>query len=178
MNDKFRGLVSVWVLVKLLMIWQAGTRFTEDELHDILTISQGVFDEEEAEIPAGVEDMRMDKIANKLLGAKKIKKRAVGRKKAWRHKTETAICYGREGEDMGDVSVRRRNVSKIDSPKREGDVQKCHHSHVSAISEKSNNFQIVELQSNARLLAGILSATAHHTITTPAPQHHAKKGAK
>jgi hypothetical protein len=47
-----------------------------------LAISQGVFDEEEAEIPAGVEDMRMDKIANKLLGAKKIKKRAVGRKKA------------------------------------------------------------------------------------------------
>jgi hypothetical protein len=47
-----------------------------------LSISQGVFDEEEAEIPAGVEDMRMDKIANKLLGAKKIKKRAVARKKA------------------------------------------------------------------------------------------------
>jgi hypothetical protein len=41
-----------------------------------------VFDEEEAEIPAGVENMRMDKIPNKLLGARKIKKRAVGKKKA------------------------------------------------------------------------------------------------
>jgi hypothetical protein len=49
---------------------------------------------------------------------------------------------------------------------------------ITVMYEKSNNFQIVELQSNARLLAGILSATAHHTITTPAPQHHAKKGAK
>jgi hypothetical protein len=68
----------------VLIVWKAGTRFSEDELHDILTISQGVFDEEEAEIPVGVEDVRMDKIANKLLGAKKIKKRAVGRKKAWK----------------------------------------------------------------------------------------------
>jgi hypothetical protein len=34
-----------------------------------------VFDEEEAEIPDGVEDMRMDKIPNKLLGARKTKRR-------------------------------------------------------------------------------------------------------
>jgi hypothetical protein len=48
-------------------------------LHDILGIVQGVFDEEEAAIPVGVEDMHMDKIANKLLGASK-KKRKVKRK--------------------------------------------------------------------------------------------------
>jgi hypothetical protein len=41
-----------------------------------------VFDEEEAEIPDGVEDIRMEKIANKLLGAKKVKRRVPGRKKA------------------------------------------------------------------------------------------------
>jgi len=35
-----------------------------------------VFDEEEASIPAGVEDQTLDKIDNKLLGAAKKKKRA------------------------------------------------------------------------------------------------------
>jgi hypothetical protein len=39
-----------------------------------------VFDEEEAQIPAGVEDQKMDKIANKLLGAKKGKRKVVRRK--------------------------------------------------------------------------------------------------
>jgi hypothetical protein len=58
---------------------QAGTRFSEEELNDILEIIQGVFDEDEAQIPAGVEDMQMEKIANKLLGASK-KKRKVKRK--------------------------------------------------------------------------------------------------
>jgi hypothetical protein len=58
---------------------QAGTRFSEEELNDILEIIQGVFDEDEAQIPAGVEDMHMEKIANKLLGASK-KKRKVKRK--------------------------------------------------------------------------------------------------
>jgi hypothetical protein len=38
-----------------------------------------VFDEEEASIPAGVEDQELPKIANKLLGASK-KKRKVKRK--------------------------------------------------------------------------------------------------
>jgi hypothetical protein len=60
---------------------QAGTRFTEDELHDILNICQAVFDEEEGQIPAGVEDMQMEKIANKLLGARKTRRRG-GKKKA------------------------------------------------------------------------------------------------
>jgi hypothetical protein len=58
---------------------QAGSRFSEEELNDILEIIQGVFDEDEAQIPAGVEDMQMEKIANKLLGASK-KKRRVKRK--------------------------------------------------------------------------------------------------
>jgi hypothetical protein len=58
---------------------QAGTRFSEEELNDILEIIQGVFDEDEAQIPAGVEDMQMEKIANKMLGASK-KKRKVKRK--------------------------------------------------------------------------------------------------
>jgi hypothetical protein len=48
-------------------------------LGDILEIVQGVFDEEEAAIPAGVENVHMEKIANKLLGASK-KKRKVKRK--------------------------------------------------------------------------------------------------
>jgi hypothetical protein len=61
---------------------QAGTRFSEDELHDILAICQGVFDEEEGMIPRGVEDVRMEKIANKLLGARKGKRRGGGKKKA------------------------------------------------------------------------------------------------
>jgi hypothetical protein len=46
-----------------------------------LEISQRVFDEEEAQIPDGVENVRMEKITNKLLGAKKLKRR-VARKKA------------------------------------------------------------------------------------------------
>ena len=58
---------------------QAGSRFSEDELSDILEIIQGVFDEDEALIPAGAEDVKMEKIANKLLGASK-KKRRVKRK--------------------------------------------------------------------------------------------------
>jgi hypothetical protein len=55
---------------------QAGSRFNEDELHDILTICQQVFEEDEAEIPDGVENIKMPKIDNKLLGAKKGKRRA------------------------------------------------------------------------------------------------------
>lgn len=59
---------------------QAGTRFTEDELHDILTIIQAVFDEEEEAIPAGVEHQEMEKIANKLVGPRKGKRRPAKRK--------------------------------------------------------------------------------------------------
>jgi hypothetical protein len=63
-----------------LVIEEAGTRFSEVELDDILQIVGSVFDEEEAHIPAGVEDQKMDKIANKLLGAKKGKRKVVRRK--------------------------------------------------------------------------------------------------
>jgi len=45
-----------------------------------LHICQKVFDEEEAEIPEGVEDMKMERIPNKLLGAKKGKRRVARRK--------------------------------------------------------------------------------------------------
>lgn len=57
------------------MYKQAGTRFSEDELADILSIIQQVLDEEEASIPAGVEDQAMDKIPNKLLGASKKRRK-------------------------------------------------------------------------------------------------------
>ena len=57
-----------------------GSRFNEDQLHDILTIIQEVFDEEEAAIPAGVEDQEMEKIPNKLLGARKGKRKVAKRR--------------------------------------------------------------------------------------------------
>ncbi|KAJ4318285.1 hypothetical protein N0V94_004492 [Neodidymelliopsis sp. IMI 364377] len=62
-----------------LIIEEAGSRFSEDDLHEILAIITRVFDEEEASIPAGVEDQELPKITNKLLGASK-KKRKVKRK--------------------------------------------------------------------------------------------------
>ena len=71
--------LTVGAMVADVLTIQAGTRFTEDELHDILAIIQQVFDEEEGNIPEGVEDVEMPKIANKLLGANK-KKRKVKRK--------------------------------------------------------------------------------------------------
>lgn len=58
-----------------LVVEEAGTRFSEDELADILSIIQQVLDEEEASIPAGVEDQAMDKIPNKLLGASKKRRK-------------------------------------------------------------------------------------------------------
>ncbi|KAH7082629.1 HRDC-like protein [Paraphoma chrysanthemicola] len=64
-----------------LVIEEAGSRFSEEDLHDILGICQQVFDEEEAAIPAGVENVEMEKIPNKLLGARKAKRR-VAKKKA------------------------------------------------------------------------------------------------
>jgi hypothetical protein len=52
---------------------QAYIRFDEDQLNDILTIIQQVFEEEESSIPKGVEFQEMEKIGNKLLGAAKKK---------------------------------------------------------------------------------------------------------
>ncbi|KAF2008140.1 hypothetical protein P154DRAFT_516860 [Amniculicola lignicola CBS 123094] len=54
-----------------LIIEESESRFTETERLDILNIITSVFDEEESGIPAGVEDQEMEKVANKLLGAKK-----------------------------------------------------------------------------------------------------------
>ncbi|KZM24101.1 uncharacterized protein EKO05_0010281 [Ascochyta rabiei] len=62
-----------------LIIEEAGTRFSEAELHEILATIARVLDEEEAAIPRGVEDEALPKLANKLLGASK-KKRKVTRK--------------------------------------------------------------------------------------------------
>lgn len=58
------------------MLFQADSRFTEDQLQDILARITAVFDEEEASIPGGVEDEVLPKIENKLLGAAKKKKKA------------------------------------------------------------------------------------------------------
>ncbi|KAF1848836.1 uncharacterized protein K460DRAFT_364788 [Cucurbitaria berberidis CBS 394.84] len=65
-----------------LVIEEAGSRFTEEELLDILNIIQQVFDEEEAFIPAGVEHQTMEKIPNKLLGANKKKRKVRAKAKA------------------------------------------------------------------------------------------------
>ncbi|KAF2621949.1 hypothetical protein BU25DRAFT_415640 [Macroventuria anomochaeta] len=58
-----------------LIIEEAGTRFSEQQLSEILSIITQVFEEEEASIPAGVEDAELPKIQNKLLGASKKKKK-------------------------------------------------------------------------------------------------------
>jgi hypothetical protein len=58
---------------------QADQRFTEPQLQDILARITRVFDEEEGDIPAGVEDVEMPKVENKLLGA--ARKRKVRRRK-------------------------------------------------------------------------------------------------
>ncbi|KAJ4373064.1 hypothetical protein N0V83_003355 [Neocucurbitaria cava] len=65
-----------------LVIEEAGSRFSEEQLHDILSIIQQVFDEEEASIPAGAEDQEMPKIPNKLLGASRKKRKPRAKAKA------------------------------------------------------------------------------------------------
>lgn len=66
--------MNVWN--RLADISKAGSRFTDDELADMLDIIQTVFAEEEASIPAGVEDQEMQKIEGKLLGAGKRARKA------------------------------------------------------------------------------------------------------
>ncbi|KAF2133705.1 hypothetical protein P153DRAFT_380892 [Dothidotthia symphoricarpi CBS 119687] len=56
-------------LVLELVVEEASTRFSDAEMADILSISQRVFDEEEGGIPEGVEDVQMERVGNKLLGA-------------------------------------------------------------------------------------------------------------
>lgn len=64
-----------------LVIEEAGSRFSEDQLYEILLIIHQVFGEEEAGIPEGVEHQVMEKIPSKLLGAskkrRKVKRRVV-----------------------------------------------------------------------------------------------------
>lgn len=49
---------------------------------DILDICRAVFEEDEGEIPDGVEFKYIEPIPNKLLGARKTKKKGGARKKA------------------------------------------------------------------------------------------------
>lgn len=63
-----------------LTLPQSHTRFTEEQLDEMLALINQVFEEDEAEIPDGVENQEMEKVANKLLGASKKKKK--GAKKA------------------------------------------------------------------------------------------------
>lgn len=49
---------------------------------EILEICRGVFEEDEAEIPDGAESKYLEPIPNKLLGARKTKKKGGARKKA------------------------------------------------------------------------------------------------
>ncbi|KAF2438019.1 hypothetical protein P171DRAFT_504911, partial [Karstenula rhodostoma CBS 690.94] len=65
-----------------LIIEEATTRFSEDELDDILQQVLNVFYEEEANIPAGVENQEMEKLPDEMLGdsrrkhKKKLKRKA------------------------------------------------------------------------------------------------------
>ncbi|KAL1610051.1 hypothetical protein SLS60_001716 [Paraconiothyrium brasiliense] len=65
-----------------LIIEEATTRFSEEELDDILQQLLNVFYEEEANIPAGVEDQEMEKLPDEMLGdsrrkhKKKLKRKA------------------------------------------------------------------------------------------------------
>ncbi|KAF2475483.1 uncharacterized protein BDR25DRAFT_279570 [Lindgomyces ingoldianus] len=63
-----------------LILEEADTRFSRRQQSDILAIIQSVFEEQESSIPAGVEDIEMPKIKNKLEGAGKKKRRGIKRK--------------------------------------------------------------------------------------------------
>ncbi|KAF2278950.1 uncharacterized protein EI97DRAFT_224177 [Westerdykella ornata] len=56
------------------------TRFTDAQLAHMLEVIRQVFEEDESSIPDGVEDLHMEKVANKLEGAgatRRVKRRAV-----------------------------------------------------------------------------------------------------
>lgn len=79
-----RDLLRKKFMLLMLTSWilQAGTRFTEEQLLDILEICRAVFEEDEAEIPDDAEFKYIEPIPNKLLGARKTKKKGGTRKKA------------------------------------------------------------------------------------------------
>lgn len=59
---------------------QATLRFRDHELDDILMLTGQVFDEEEAGIPIGVEDLQLEKVPAKMKFAKRkgLRRRPVG----------------------------------------------------------------------------------------------------
>lgn len=61
---------------------KATTRFTEEELDDILDTVTNVFYEEEKDIPAGVENLEMERLPEEQLGDSRRKKKGKARKKA------------------------------------------------------------------------------------------------
>lgn len=63
------------IITLLLVIEEGSVRFKEHELEDMLSIITRVFDEEEAAIPAGVEDVQMEGLEKRMLGVTKKMKR-------------------------------------------------------------------------------------------------------
>ncbi|KAF2267169.1 hypothetical protein CC78DRAFT_530971 [Lojkania enalia] len=59
-----------------LIIEEAGSRFTEEQQEDILATIARVFDEEESEIPVGIEEIDMPKVPARMKGVTR-KKRGV-----------------------------------------------------------------------------------------------------
>ncbi|KAF2748296.1 hypothetical protein M011DRAFT_466702 [Sporormia fimetaria CBS 119925] len=63
-----------------LIIEESHTRFTEADLDSVLSIIAATVQEPESSIPPGVETLQMEKIANKLQGASKKRRRGVAKK--------------------------------------------------------------------------------------------------
>ncbi|KAF2020145.1 hypothetical protein BU24DRAFT_459753 [Aaosphaeria arxii CBS 175.79] len=72
------------LIVLCLIIEEWDTRFSEEQMEEMVRDIAAVFDEEEGDIPTGVEDVQMERIGNKLLGAKKRRKggAAAGKRRA------------------------------------------------------------------------------------------------
>ncbi|KAJ4299271.1 hypothetical protein N0V90_004515 [Kalmusia sp. IMI 367209] len=64
-----------------LIIEEATTRFSEEQLDDILETVLRVFYEEEKDIPAGVEDQEMEKLPDEQLGDSRKKQKKKLRRK-------------------------------------------------------------------------------------------------
>ncbi|OAF99916.1 uncharacterized protein CC84DRAFT_1129717 [Paraphaeosphaeria sporulosa] len=65
-----------------LIIEEATSRFSEEELDDILQQVLNVFYEEEASIPAGVENQEMEKLPDEMLGDSRRKHKKKQRRRA------------------------------------------------------------------------------------------------
>ncbi|KAH8624182.1 hypothetical protein IG631_20921 [Alternaria alternata] len=73
-NSLFRALAPKYRLNKAEYLQLYNLRPTTQVMLEL--VIEEVFDEEEGNIPAGVENMEMPKIANKLLGANKKRRKA------------------------------------------------------------------------------------------------------